>query len=177
MCIAFIGFIALFGATVQAQQPQDTSPCVRAESKLFLPLVGNWTIQWTDRTEPGKYAQSTARASIERDSTGCTLVEHFFGERGGRRFTALALLSFGNVEELQRVWLDSDHGQFLHFTGSRDGEVIRFQWQRDLGDRRLMLKHEYRAIQADSFNTETHLSTDGGKTWDVVQAAKYKRRR
>ena len=173
--IGLVALIGLLAAVVKAQQPQNTSPCVRSESQLFLPLVGKWKVQWTVRVEPGKYAQTAATAVIERDSVGCTLVEHFFGERNGRRFTAMALLNFGNAEELQRVWLDSGHGQFLHFTGARDGNVIRFQWQRDLGNRILMVKYEYRAIRPDSFDTELHLSGDGGKTWEVVERASYQR--
>jgi hypothetical protein len=48
---------------------------------------------------------------------------------------------------------------------------VRFEWQRVNDTRRLVLRHEYREIKADSFNTGTYLSTDGGKTWDMVQQA------
>ncbi|HEY9422708.1 MAG TPA: hypothetical protein VIW92_14940 [Thermoanaerobaculia bacterium] len=101
-------------------------------------------------------------------------MEHFVGERRRRPFTALSLLSFGG-EKLQRVWIDSEHGQFIHFEGARQGDTVRFEWQRALDNRHLMLKHDVRAVQVDSFLTETHLSPDGGKTWDLVSRAKYTR--
>jgi len=160
----------------KAQAPANAAPaCQRPELQTLLPTVGEWNVQWTDRIAPGKYAEVKATARVERDPMGCVLVEHFAGERDGRPFTALSLLSFGG-EKLERVWIDSEHGQFIHFEGAKEGDGVRFEWQRDLGARRLMLKHDVRAVQADSFVTETQLSSDSGKTWDLVSRAKYTRR-
>lgn len=160
---------------VPAQQPQSAVTCARPEFQLFLPLVGHWKVKWKNRIAPGKYEDTTGTARLDRDPIGCLLVEHFFGTVNGRQFTALIMLNFGNSEGLQRISLDSEHGQFLQFTGVRNGDPVRFEWQRVNDTRRLVLRHEYREIKADSFNTGTYLSTDGGKTWDMVQQANYQR--
>jgi len=167
--IAFAILAVLFTSSLRAAN------CARAESKVFFPLIGNWNVEWTDRVAPGKYAHSRATARIERETTGCTLVEHFAGKRNGHAFRALTLISFA-VDEVQRVLLDSEHGSFLLFTGSQEGDRTRFRWEHTTDGKRLMLQQDYFAIAADSFETETRLSTDGGSTWNVVQAAKYKRR-
>jgi Protein of unknown function (DUF1579) len=167
--------LSFSGLIVRAQQLPSSAACARAEFQLFLPLVGNWKAKWRNRIAPGKYEETTATARFARDAIGCLLVEHFFGTVKGHQFTAVIMLNFGNSEELQRIWLDSEHGQFLQFTGVRDGDTVRFEWQRVTDTGRLMLRHEYRDIKADSFVTGTYLSTDGGKTWDLVQQASYRR--
>ncbi len=151
------------------------SSCKREEAKLFLPLAGRWSVDWTDRVAPGQYAKTRASARIETDMLGCALVEHFESTRQGQPFTAVVIISFGNSEALQRALLDSSHGQFVLFDGAQDGKIVRFEWARALPGRKLMLRHEYREFQRNSFETETRLSTDGGATWDVVQRAKYQR--
>ena len=162
---------------IQARQPQTASQCARSEFRLFAPLVGKWDVEWTNRVAPGKYAKTKATSNIERDPIGCMLTEHFFGEVNGQPFTTVVLLNFGNAEKLERILIDSGHGQFLSFEGTSVDNAIRFEWQRDLGTRRLMVRHDYRDIQADSFATEWFLSPDSGKTWEVVEQAKYRRRR
>lgn len=172
--ILFVGFLA---SCIPALQPQTASSCARSEFRLFAPLVGKWDVQWTNRVAPGKYAETKATSHIEPDPIGCMLTEHFFGEVNGRPFTTVVLLNFGNAEKLERILIDSGHGQFLFFEGTRLDNAIRFEWQRDLGTRRLMTRHDYRDIQADSFATEWFLSPDSGKTWEVVERAKYRRQR
>jgi len=161
-------------SNIQAQ-PSKALTCARPEFQLFQQLVGKWQVEWTDRIAPEKFAESMATAQIENDPTGCILVEHFTGERNGHPFAALILLGFGITEKLQRLLIDSEHGQFISFDGSKYGDVYRFEWQRDLGTRRLQLKHEYRNIQPNSFSTETLLSDDNGQTWNIVQRGLYRR--
>ena len=168
-----VAFIVFAGPT-SAQVRQET-PCKRAEAELFLPLAGRWSVEWTDRVAPGQYAKARASARIEADLLGCAVVEHFDGTRKGQPFMSVSIISFGNKDSLQRSLIDSGHGQFLLFEGSREGKVVRFEWVRALRGRTMMLRHEYRALQRNSFETETQLSTDGGSTWDLVQRAKYQR--
>jgi hypothetical protein len=159
----------------QAQQLQNTTSCAQSEYRLFLPLVGEWEVHWITRTTPGKYESSKATSKIERDPVGCVLTEHFFGESHNQQITTVVLLNFGNAEKLERMLIDSGHRQLLAFTGTRNGDVIRFEWRRELGDRRIMTRHDYRNIQANSFLTEWYLSPDSGKTWELVQKAEYSR--
>jgi hypothetical protein len=170
-----IGIVFLVIAGPANAQVRPATPCQRAEASLFLPLAGRWSVEWTDRVAPGQYARARASARIEADLLGCAVVEHFDGARQGRPFMSVSIISFGNNDTLQRSLIDSSHGQFLLFEGSRKGKVVRFEWVRALPSRTMMLRHEYRALQRNSFETETQLSTDGGRRWDLVQRAKYRR--
>jgi len=167
-----VGFTTPF---VFAQQPQVKPACARPEFPLFEPLVGSWDVEWTNRVSPGKYLISKAISTIDRDPIGCMLTEHFLGERGGEPFTVLMLMNFRRAEKLERMLIDSGHGQMLFFEGSKNDAAVRFEWQRDLGTRRVMARHDYKDIRADSFSTVFSLSSDSGQTWEVVEQAKYRR--
>lgn len=168
-----VAFIVIAGPT--DAQVRQASSCRREEAELFLPISGHWSVEWTDRLAPGKYAKTKASARIEADLLGCAVVEHFDGTRQGEPFMSVSIISFGNAETLQRSLIDSSHGQFLLFEGARQGRVVRFEWVSAIPGRKMKLRHEYRALQQNSFATETQLSTDGGRTWNLVQRAEYER--
>ena len=62
------------------------------------------------------------------------------------------------------------------FGGSFGLSPPRFEWRRDLGERVLRLRHSYLALAPDSFTTQTELSADDGRTWDIVAHVVYRRR-
>ncbi|MCK9410480.1 MAG: hypothetical protein M0R68_15235 [Bacteroidetes bacterium] len=165
--------VILFFCVVSQAQDRNGRDSHRTQ-QLNL-LVGNWTVRWKDRIAPGQYVETLATARIENDSLAAILVEHFHGKRIDRDLTAVSFINLAHPNILQRVFKDSDHGEFLYFEDRSDSSMIRFLWQRTMESRRLMLKHEYQYIQADSFATLTTLSTNAGVTWDIVQQARYKR--
>ena len=136
---------------------------------------GNWLVTWLDRVTPGQYATSQGRATVQPTAGGCGLLERFEGRRTGRRFSALSLIAAAGKDSLQRVWQDSEHGALLLFAADARAHPLRFEWSRDLGDRVLRLRLTYRALTSDSITTETELSPDGGKTWELVARLQYRR--
>jgi uncharacterized protein DUF1579 len=154
---------------------QNAGGCARSESQALSVLVGRWKVRWRDRTSPGIYAETDATSTIENDPTRCLIVEHFSGTRAGERFAATALIGFGNADHLQLLLVDSAHGEFLEFEGTKKSEIVRFEWTKDLGGRRIMLRRDYRVEGRDSFTVEMQLSTDSGSTWDLVSRAQYQR--
>lgn len=168
--LILIVFISILSNLAGAQ---DNSLCIRPEVKMFLPLIGIWKVNWTSRVEPGKYETVPGTSRIERELAGCALVEHFSSDN--KKFSDLSPITFGNKDELQRVYMDSGHGRFLTFKGVQEREIVRFEWEKNLGERILMLKHESQKIQPNSFDTTTWLSTDSGKTWNIVRKSSYER--
>jgi hypothetical protein len=162
------------GPAVMAQHAV-VDPCARKEASLLLPLVGAWSVTWTNRTEPGKYETVQATSQFARDQVGCILTERFTGRARELPYQALSVINFGHAEALERIALDSLHGQFLFFTGSAYDRGVRFEWVSPKNNGRLRLRHEYRSLQPDTFQTQTDLSTDGGATWVKVNAADYRR--
>lgn len=172
--LVLVTFLSLTPITHGKQAAaQGSTSCVRPEYEIFLRVVGRWKVQWRDRVAPGKYADTEATSQIESDPIGCLLVEHFSGTRDGQVYQFVSLVSFGNKDRLQQLWMDSAHREFLEFNGRRVGEVIRFEWERDMGNRRMMLRRDYRFVSADAFDTQTYLSPDSGATWDLVSRAQY----
>lgn len=165
-------FIFLFGVSFA----QISSDCPQKDFSKFSHLVGTWKVEWKNRiAPPSEYETTTATSKIEKNEVGCVLTENFSGFVKGKPFNVLILLNFESSESMERIWLDSEHGQFLILKGVSDKELTRFQWEKDMGERKLILKNEYRDLQKDSFTSETFLSTDSGKTWNMVQHAKYSR--
>ncbi len=65
-------------------------------------------------------------------------------------------------DTLQRASVDSEHGVMLLMTGQAHGDTVRFIWSRDLGNRHLLVRHEYFNITPPGFETRTWTSPNGG---------------
>ena len=154
---------------------QDPPACPSLALARLASTRGTWTVQWLHRVAPEQYATSEARSSIEATSQGCGLLERFAGVRAGRAFEALTLIAPAGGDSLHRVWQDSEHGGLLLFTADARASPLRFEWSRDLGDRVLRVRTTYRALTAAGFTTETELSPDGGRTWQLVARQEYRR--
>jgi hypothetical protein len=144
---------------------------------LLSSTRGSWEVTWRDRLAPGRYDMTLARAMIESTAGDCGLLERFEGTREGRPFSALALIGPSAGDSLQRIWQDSAHGTLLEYGALAAVRPLRFEWSRSLGERVLRLRHTYLTVAADSFVTETELSPDGGRSWDVVSQLIYRRAR
>ena len=155
-----------------AQAPSCPAPAIAA----LAGTRGEWDVVWRDRLAPGRYGTTAARATIEWSVKDCGLLERFEGFREGRPFAALSLIGPAADDSLRRIWQDSGHGVVLVFGGASDASPPRFEWRPDLGERVLRLRFAYLALAPDSFTTQTELSTDGGRTWDVVAHLAYRRR-
>lgn len=157
--------------------PQTSSPplCAASLPSALQATRGTWWVSWLDRSSPGRYVTSQAEAVIEPSAGGCGLLERFEGTRDGRPFSAVTLLAPAGHDSLQRIWQDSEHGELLLFRASADSRPLHFEWHRDLGDRVLRLRLTYRVLRHDAFSTETELSPDGGRTWELVGRSEYRR--
>jgi hypothetical protein len=169
--------ILLAVAAAAHGSPSSGEPACDAPAlEALLGTRGGWIVTWRDRIAPNRYATTQARATIESTARGCGLLERFEGSREGRPFAAVTLVGPAGNDSLQRVWQDSEHGALLLFQASARSRPLRFEWSRDLGERVLRLRFTYRAVAAGSFTTETELSPDGGRTWQLVSRAEYRRR-
>ena len=162
--------------SLTAGQAHPGPPCPPPALAQLAFTRGTWVVRWLDRVAPEQYATSEARATVESASGGCGLLEHFDGVRAGRRFESLTLIAPAGGDSLHRVWQDSEHGAVLLFTADTRTQPLRFEWSRDLGDRVLRLRTTYRVQTTERFTTETELSPDDGRTWQLVARLDYHRR-
>ncbi len=169
-------FLVTASALVRQPAPAQAPPCPAPAIAALAGTRGQWNVTWRDRVAPRRYDTTRARATIEPTAGGCGLLERFEGTREGRPFAALSLIGPAAGDSLQRIWQDSGHGVLLVFGGSSGTSPPRFEWRRDIGERVLRLRHTYLALAPDSFTTQTELSPDDGRTWDVVANMVYRRR-
>ena len=172
-CIAIPLALAAVAGQIAARRAPPTCPAPVLEA--LASTRGEWLVTWRDRLSPGHYATTQARSTIELSALGCGVLERFEGTRNGRPFAALSLVGPAPGDSLQRIWQDSEHGTLLVFHAAGRSSPLRFEWHHDLGDRILRLRHTYQSLRPDSFTTETQLSTDDGRTWQVVSHLQYRR--
>jgi hypothetical protein len=169
-----VGAVALFpAAAASAQDP----PCARPAFARLSALEGTWRVSWTNRVSPTQFEHTTARSQIAAVIPHCALLERFTATVQGSPFWATALLTAPAPDTAHRVWLDSSHGEPVLFEGRWLADTLAFEWARDLGDRRVRLRHLYFAIAPDFFRTVTYLSPSAAAGWQVVAEAAYRRER
>jgi hypothetical protein len=154
---------------------QDRPACPAPVLARLATIRGAWIVRWLDRLAPQKYAASMARSTIETTAGGCGLLERFAGLRAGERFEALTLIAPAGDDSLQRMWQDSEHGAILLFTADLRADPLRFEWSRNLGGRVLRVRMTYLMLATEGFITETELSPDDGRTWQLVSRQEYRR--
>jgi hypothetical protein len=172
-----LGLILVTASALVRQPAAAQAPLCPAPAIATLESTrGEWDVTWRDRVAPGRYETTRAHATVAPTAGGCGLLERFEGTREGRPFAALNLIGPAAGDSVQRIWQDSGHGVLLVFGGSSGTSPPRFEWRRDMGERVLRLRHTYLALAPDSFTTQTELSTDDGRTWDIVAHLVYRRR-
>lgn len=167
-----------FDQDILAQQDQAAHPpCLPITESLLAPLEGAWTVNWTYRTAPGQFAQSLGQAQIRQDLNGCALIEHFEGTLRGLPFSAITMFSQKAEGQYDRVRIDSEHGSFTQSAGHVQGDSLVFEWQNDLGTRVLRTRHYFFEIRDTTFTVEFYLSRSEGAPWELVQRARYRKRK
>lgn len=156
-----------------AQAPQ----CPRPALARLAQTVGRWHVTW--RWGWGVDDDSTvvqgASATIELVADKCGLLERLTGTLRGRPLAIADLVTAPSADTLQRAYVDSEHGALLLMTGQTIGDTVRLLWSKDLGTRRLLVRHAYFNITPTGFETRTWTSPNGGTDWVLVQRASYRR--
>jgi len=167
--------VSLLTHSTLAQTP-TRPPCWHSEFAAFSFLEGEWKIAAEDRLGNGTWEKSNARAWISRDLQGCALVENFGGTRENKPFSGRAYYGFNSVTgQLQRVWVDSEHGMYTPHEGAKAGDEIALDYSMTLRGQPVILRDAFFDITPAAFKFESRRSNDGGKTWDVTSKLTYTR--
>jgi len=175
--VSFLRNARLVALTLAVSAPaaaQGTPPCVQTAFGRLEALEGVWEVEWDNRISPGHFEQTVAQAQIEMTIPYCVLLERFSGTVRGSPFWATGLLTVGSGG-VQRVWVDSEHGDPLVFHGQWTRDTLTFLWERDLGNRKIRLRHLYLEIGTHSFRTATYLASSVDAAWELVSEARYRR--
>jgi hypothetical protein len=165
--------LVLGSAPVLAQAPS----CPRPSLTRLANLAGTWAVDWSYKLGDEMLVVDGATATIEVSTAGCSVRETLDGTLRGKRVSITKLMAAPTDDSLQLAYVDSDHGGLLLFGGTVHGDTIRLEWSRDLGTRRLLVRHEYMALGRTTFSTRTIMSPNSGQDWTVVQRAEYRRDR
>ena len=178
MCLALARFaaVALGALMLVPSVAEGQGPvCPRPALARLAVLAGRWSVDWAYLADGQLRTVEHATATIDITVGGCAVRERLEGQLRGRQLAVNTLVAAPTDNTLQRVYIDSDHGTFLVFDGLSAGDTIRFLWRRDLGTRQQLVRHEYSALNQESFATETYMSPNDGVDWILVQRARYRR--
>jgi hypothetical protein len=171
--VALTAWLVLASTSGSAQAPL----CPRPGLARLASLVGTWTVDWKYKLGDQMLAVDRATATIEVGTAGCSVQENLDGTLYGKHLAITKLIAAPTTDSLQLAYVDSDHGGVLLFGGSVHSDTIRLEWSRDLGTRRLLVRHEYTVVGPTAFSTKTVMSPNSGQDWIVVQRAEYRRNR
>lgn len=169
--IVLVALTVVLSAEAAAQR---VPPCAQTGFEKITALQGTWDVEWSNRISPGHFEQTVAHSQIEATIPQCVLVERFSGTVRGRPFWATGLITV-SPGSIQRVWVDSEHGEPLLFHGQWAVDTLTFEWERNLGERKIRLRHLYIDVGNSSFHTLTYLATSVGAPWELVSEARYHR--
>lgn len=153
----------------------QTPACPRPASARLAVLAGRWSVDWRYLVDGQLRQVEQATATIDIAGGGCAIRERLEGRLRGHQLAVQTLIAASNDDALQRAYVDSDHGTLLVFDSVGSSDTIRFQWQRDLGTRQQVVRHEYLDLTRSAFVTETYMSPSAGEEWILVQRARYRR--
>jgi broad specificity phosphatase PhoE len=150
--------------------------CGAAERAFLSSLAGAWEAESRVRVAPDEYAD--ARSTVESTIAlgGCGLVSvHELTVDGSVR-SEVHMLSADGEGRFELSAVDSEHGSSTVSSGRRDGDVLLLEWSRDLGDRELRTRKEYRVVSGDEYRLEHRLSPSEGDSWAVTFEGTFRRR-
>lgn len=171
--VALTAWLVLASTLGSAQAPS----CPRPVLARLSSLAGTWTVDWRYKLGDEMLVVDRATATIEIGTAGCSVRESLDGTLHGKHLSITKLIAAPTADSLQLAYVDSDHGGVLLFGGRVHGDTIRLEWSRDLGTRRLLVRHEFTALSRTTFSTKTVMSPNSGQDWIVVQRAEYRRNR
>lgn len=155
---------------------QEGASCNRTELEPLEFLSGEWRVESRFRLPGGRWEPSVARSSIRTTLRKCALLERFKGERNGRTYRGMALISFNQENgTLQRAWLDTGRDPITLYEGRRTGNRLVLSSEITVEGRAIRLQHVYLEITNDSFKFESRRSRDGGATWETSWEMTYTR--
>ena len=163
-------FIGLFPLKNLAQEEDVSFNCVNKEFNELYFMIGEWVVEGTYRLNR-EHVISKGKSIIQLDLGGCLLKEKFIGFHQNEPYEQINLFSFRN-DKFYMVSVETDHGGMgLFIDDNNNGEFsFTIEW-----NERVMNKHNIFEIGKNAFKTETHLTIDGGSTWNLVQKATYNR--
>ena len=175
---AFVVVLAI--VTPHRAGAQDAPPCAQPILEQIRFLEGSWTVQARSRlsANPTDWESSTGAATIESGMRRCAFIERYRGTRRGRVFEAIRVFTATAAGAGLRLSIaDSEHGPLFSYDGGPETDVVAFHTQVTTPNGQVRLRITMSDIRQDSFVTESHRSTDEGRTWDLTGRSEYRRAR
>ena len=138
-------------------------------------LVGGWSVVAEDRLPDLSFEQTTGRSEITSSLLGCGLIVTYSGQREGRNFETVWLLTMRSDGVIDLVSADSVHDGAQHSLGSIAGERIVFVRERDMGGRTLSVRTTFDLESAQAFTVQRELRRSRDAAWEVTYRGQWAR--
>ncbi len=168
--------IPLLSALTVAGPLAGPADCGESARAFLQALSGSWATESSVRVAPGEYASSTGNADSRDALAGCGLLTaHEFDVDGSPR-SEVHVLSAVADGTFHLSSVDSEHGAFTVSEGTLDGNVLTVEWSRDLGDRVLRTRKEFRLMSAGEYQVEHSMSRSQADPWETTYRGTFRRR-
>lgn len=167
VCWLLVIINAVMVANVWADdQPQ---PCSSPHATEFDFWLGDWDLTWAD--------SGRGRNTISKEFDGCVIRENFASlDSVPLRGTSVSVFN-PNTGKWHQTWVDNQ-GSYLDFTGEfKDGRMILTREAKPAGKPAFLQRMVWFDVAADSLKWNWERSDDGGKSWKVMWAINYTRRK
>lgn len=163
-------------ATTLAVKPACASP----EHRQLDFWIGDWDVTIRARQSPTSEAWGEARGTqrIEAILGGCAIAEHFAADGPTQPWAGKSYSVWQpKLGTWRQTWVD-DGGSYLAFTGGIENGVMRLYGEpRTVDGASVQMRMVFEDVTADTLHWEWQRSIDDWKTFTVMMAIDYQRRR
>jgi hypothetical protein len=177
--------LALSGVLASAQEkPQDmekqkamaaymAASAVNENHEFLKKFVGDWDVQMTFWTAPGK-PPVTSKAASKADVRfgGRFLFISFMGEMMGKPFAGQQIVGYDNMKKTYvTLWMDNTSTHIFRTTGMREGNVITEtgKWPDPVTGKESGVKARTTLLHGNEYLYEQFMVQDDGKEFKSLE--------
>jgi hypothetical protein len=143
-------------------------------------LAGNWTVTTETRLSANGPWETNKGESVITKSTGTTLIEESYtGTLRNKSFFTKSLIAYDHFKDLfQRIFIDSEHGVLIDYTGEKRSDSLIFDKTWIYPDQTTVkLRVLYILVSANEFVVENMRRPGNMSNWDVTGRMRYVKKR
>jgi hypothetical protein len=143
-------------------------------------MTGNWTVTTETRLSANGPWETNKGESVITKATGATLIEeNYTGTLRNKSFFTKSLIAYDHFKNsFQRIFIDSEHGVLVDYTGEKRSDSLFFDKTWTYPDQSTVkLRVLYILVSANEFVVENMRMPGNMSTWDVTGRMKYMRKK
>jgi hypothetical protein len=172
--LVFLLVLLSSGPALLAQStPPGLQPCSQAEQKQLDFWIGEWKLTWPIQKAEVAHGSN----SIKRALDGCVVEESFSGESSIHLRGHSVSIFDAQDGKWKQTWVDNEGGYLDFVGGMKDGQMSFWRETKQPDGTPVTMRMIWRNVTYDSLDWSWEGSTDGEKSWKVLWAIHYERKK